>query len=359
MVRIYDCFTTRAFGDSSLVFVTDYHPASRNLLEHHFPSHSSAASLHLRSRQSSSLVPEPTIWSYLVQLTSALKTIHASGLAARLVSPSKILVTGKNRIRLNSCAVLDVVQSNAASTSTNDLPALSELHLDDLRQLGLLALALATSNPNAATNAAKAFQSLSRTYSDRLKTAIVSLLDAGSTTSPNAVQDVGSFAASISDQAFHTLDASLSSEDAMTSEFGRELENARLVRLLAKLNCILERPEYSPQPGSGGNAWSETGERYFLKLFRDYVFHQVNEDGRPVLDLAHIIACLNKLDAGCEEKICLVSRDEANVLVVSYREVKRGLEGAFGELMRGGSVAATTGGAALGGLGAGTGMRRV
>jgi PAB-dependent poly(A)-specific ribonuclease subunit 3 len=41
--------------------------------------------------------------------------------------------------------------------------------------------------------------------------------------------------------------------------------------------------------------WSETGDRYLLKLFRDYVFHQVDENGRPVVDLAHVISCLNKV----------------------------------------------------------------
>lgn len=49
--------------------------------------------------------------------------------------------------------------------------------------------------------------------------------------------------------------------------------------------------------------WSETGDRYMLKLFRDYLFHAVTEDGTPWLDHAHIIQCLNKLDAGTLEKV--------------------------------------------------------
>lgn len=49
--------------------------------------------------------------------------------------------------------------------------------------------------------------------------------------------------------------------------------------------------------------WSETGDRYMLKLFRDYVFHQETEDGRPWLDMGHIVQCLNKLDAGAPEKV--------------------------------------------------------
>ena len=42
-------------------------------------------------------------------------------------------------------------------------------------------------------------------------------------------------------------------------------------------------------------SWSETGDRYLLKLFRDYLFHQVAENGAPWVDLAHIVACLNKV----------------------------------------------------------------
>ena len=42
-------------------------------------------------------------------------------------------------------------------------------------------------------------------------------------------------------------------------------------------------------------SWSETGDRYLLKLFRDYLFHQVTETGAPWIDLAHIVSCLNKV----------------------------------------------------------------
>lgn len=41
-------------------------------------------------------------------------------------------------------------------------------------------------------------------------------------------------------------------------------------------------------------SWSETGDRYIIKLFRDYVFHQVDENGTPVIDMVHVLTCLNK-----------------------------------------------------------------
>jgi len=47
----------------------------------------------------------------------------------------------------------------------------------------------------------------------------------------------------------------------------------------------------------------------------------VDESGRPVTDLSHVLTQLNKLDSGVEEKLMLVSRDEGSCLIVSYREV--------------------------------------
>lgn len=40
-----------------------------------------------------------------------------------------------------------------------------------------------------------------------------------------------------------------------------------------------------------------------LKLFRDYLFHQVTEDGRPWLDMSHIVQTLNKLDSGSSDTV--------------------------------------------------------
>jgi PAB-dependent poly(A)-specific ribonuclease subunit 3 len=82
------------------------------------------------------------------------------------------------------------------------------------------------------------------------------------------------------------------------------------------MGFINERPEYENSP-----QWRESGDRVLLKLFRDYVFHQVSDAGEPVVDLAHVLACLNKLDAGTDERIMLVSRDELACFIVTYKEV--------------------------------------
>jgi len=47
------------------------------------------------------MVPEAVLWSYISQICSALKVIHNTGLACRVIDASKILITGKNRYLLN------------------------------------------------------------------------------------------------------------------------------------------------------------------------------------------------------------------------------------------------------------------
>jgi PAB-dependent poly(A)-specific ribonuclease subunit 3 len=128
------------------------------------------------------------------------------------------------------------------------------------------------------------------------------------------------------------FDSQMQAYDSATAELYREIENGRMFRLMAKLGAINERQEFD-----GDRQWSENGDRYMLKLFRDYVFHQVDANGQPVVNIGHIVSCLNKLDAGTEERICLTSRDEQSVFIVSYKELKKQIGSAFGDLLKGNS----------------------
>ncbi|KAF2219065.1 poly(A) ribonuclease subunit [Elsinoe ampelina] len=337
VVIVHDAFTTRAFGDSSLIIVTDYHPLCQTLAEKHFtqaPRHP--------TRTATAYATENELWTYLVQLAHALHPIHAAGLAARLILPQKILVTSKNRIRLNSCGILDITQFESARS-------IQELQNEDFVQLGRLVLSIATRTPSTVNTPAKNLDQIGRLYGDKMREVIDWLLAAPVNAAVGELsgeRNIDTLLAMIASQTAATIDAYSHEADSLTSNLARELENARLVRLVTKMNLILDRPDSSApgqNPSSGpqglnmtSSSWSETGERYYLKLFRDYVYHAVDAEGRPSLDLGRILACLNKLDAGVDEKILLVSRDEQNCFVVSFREVKRGLESAWAELMKSG-----------------------
>ena len=76
-----------------------------------------------------------------------------------------------------------------------------------------------------------------------------------------------------------------------TESLSHEYESSRSLRLLLKLGFLnkLSKMDHN-------KLWSETGDCYVLKLFRDYVFHKENSHGQPRMDLGHVITALNKLD---------------------------------------------------------------
>ncbi|KAL7947841.1 hypothetical protein V8C42DRAFT_315844 [Trichoderma barbatum] len=316
VVSIHDAFTTRAFGDSSLIFVQDYHPLSKTLAEAHLTPSVAAGGRF----QPKPPVTEQVLWGYISQISSALKSIHDNNLAARCVDVSKIILTDKNRIRLNACSVLDVVHFDVRRS-------IQEMQQEDLLHFGRTLLCLATNTlPLQLTNLSAAMDQMSRTYSTEMRDTITWLL---SPAPAPAHKSIDEFISGIATHIVSAFDQSQHRADALNSELFRELENGRIARLMMKLGTINERQEFE-----GDRAWSENGERYMLKLFRDYVFHQVDSNGNPVMDIGHIIRCLNKLDAGVDERICLTSRDEQTSFVVSYKELKKQLVNAFNELIK-------------------------
>ena len=81
-----------------MVFVYDYHPGSETLLNKHFSStelngysdpfstdptasrsYNHSKSTIMRQQTHNSMLPESVIWSYIIQLTAALRVIHAAG----------------------------------------------------------------------------------------------------------------------------------------------------------------------------------------------------------------------------------------------------------------------------------------
>ncbi|KAI9022868.1 hypothetical protein CLU79DRAFT_751087 [Phycomyces nitens] len=320
VVAIREAFATSAFDDSSLVFVYDYHPCSETLQHVHLSSQTQSnfqRQPQIKTK-SSPHVPESTLWSYITQIASALKSIHSLGLAARVLDPTKILVTGRNRIRLSCVSIADVLQFDGGQS-------LSRHQQEDLLAFGKLIVALACNSTHSIQNLSQSFEYISRFYSPDLKNTILYLLS-----KPMPTKTIDEVVSLIGPYILQEINGNHSYNDTLENELSRELENARLVRIMSKMAFINERPVFDMDP-----SWSETGDRYIIKLFRDYVFHQVDAKGTPVVDMVHVITCLNKLDAGVDEKIMLMSRDEQSCLVVSYKEVKNCIINAFNDLTSG------------------------
>ncbi|XP_064608976.1 PAN2-PAN3 deadenylation complex subunit pan3-like isoform X2 [Liolophura sinensis] len=341
IVQLREVFTTKAFGDHSMVFVYDYHPAAETLMARHFnnPTHLngftspynldgsarpySAGKGANGPRQHAGLLPESLIWAYVVQLSSALRAIHAAGLACRAMDPTKILICSKSRLRINCMGIFDVLTFD--SSQNNPVAMMPHYQQDDLVSLGKVVLALACNSVLGIQreHIQTSMELVARNYSADLKNLILYLLT--NQTRPRSINDIMPM---IGARFYTQLDAAQLRNDVIENELAKEVENGRLMRLLCKLGTVNERPEFNMD-----TTWSETGDRYMLKLFRDYLFHQVDENGAPWVDMAHIVQCLNKLDAGVPEKVCLMSRDEQNIITVSYTELKRCFQSAFSELL--------------------------
>ncbi|KAM8976823.1 PAN2-PAN3 deadenylation complex subunit PAN3 isoform 2-T2 [Pelodytes ibericus] len=331
IVSLREVFTTKAFGEHSLVFAYDFHAGGETMMSRHFNDPSADGYFTKRKwgqhdgplpRQHAGLLPESLIWAYIVQLSSALRTTHTAGLACRVMDPSKILITGKTRLRVNCVGIFDVLTYDS---SQNPVALMPQYQQADLISLGKVVLALACNSLAGIQreNLQKAMELVTINYSSDLKNLILYLL-----TDQNRLRSVNDIMPMIGARFYTQLDSAQMRNDVIEEDLAKEVQNGRLFRLLAKLGTINERPEFQKDP-----AWSETGDRYLLKLFRDHLFHQVTEAGTPWIDLSHIVSCLNKLDAGVPEKISLISRDEKSVLVVTYSDLKRCFDNTFQELV--------------------------
>lgn len=254
-----------------------------------------------------------------MQVSAAVRAVHQSGLACRTLDPTKIIITGK-RLRLSFLGISDIVLFDP----NESFNVINHYQQEDLTSLGKLMLALACKSLQSIQRERiqASIDMISRIYSADLRHLIIYLL------TTNTERTITEIMPMIGARFYVQLDALQSQVDILEEELSKELENGRLYRLLVKLASINERPEFNMDL-----SWSETGDRYMLKLFRDYLFHAVTAEGKPWMSNAHIVQNLNKLDCGAQEKVQLVSRDEQSVLVVTYNELKNCLDRAFQELL--------------------------
>ena len=272
------------------------------------------------NRNTPPLISDDVLWGYIVQIANALKAVHSAKLAVRVFEPTKVIVTDENRIRLSGCALEDLLDSEA-----HDIADLQRL---DFHKFGNFILALGTNNMSSSSRV-RVVDVFAQNYyksNPQLRTVVEWLLGHDR---PESIEGVDVLIKLISSNAIDAFNSSLQLNDELYFSVNKEVDNSRMVRLMTKLSCLNERPEYEHD-----RTYSTQGPRAVLSLFRDYVFHQVNAQANPVVDMGHILSCLNKLDAGIEERIALTARDEQSVIVVSYKELKGALEGTWQELMR-------------------------
>lgn len=345
VANLRQVFTTKnkfRGGENSIVFIHDFCAGSETMAEFFSRRNTEDAVANLAAAAKCStaasstatssagfqrrLLPESTIWSFVIQLSSAIRAIHAAGLSCRVLSdPTKILfIDGARKAKINCVGVLDVVLFDPSSSRPN---AVTYQQQEDLVSFGKLILMMACHSlhvPLEGDGEAKAYEHVTAHYSPDLKKLLGFFLS-----NTSRLRHINDIMPIIGARFYAHIDALETRNDVVEIEAGKEIQNGRLFRLISKLNTILERDEMNLDTN-----WSETDDRYILKLFRDFVFHQTTDaNGTPLLDMSHIVSCLNKLDWGSPERLFLVSRDNYSMIYASYKDLKRCLDASFQQLV--------------------------
>lgn len=285
---------------------------------------------------------ESTLWAIATQLLSAAAVVHSNRLALRdALTTTRILVTGRNRVKV-SCVGLndaldpgggDHIPSNVQNRTAPSHDSAVPLQKADLAAIGHVLATLALRVDSKVVRGGVllcsediAVDALRRItpYSDDLTVLIMSLLSAAM---PASQVTINQILGMIGPRLALELGNVWTHSDALEKRLFVEFDSSRMYRLITLLGFVNERADAGVEP-----QWSETGDRYLLKLFRDYVFHRVDDEGNAVLDMAHVTECLSRLDVGSPEQVLLSSRDGTSLLVATYEELRRCLMQCIDEL---------------------------
>ena len=305
----------------SLAIVHAFHGGATTLATAHGPSNPAS---------------EPQLWSYLVQLATALHAAHERGLAVGISSldATKVLLTVMGRVRIGSIGVAELLAAvpsagaplNPATAASLLGPATPHALAADLEALGALMLGLMSATGPSSSGATPSLDRVSRSglYSPELVQRVGSLLNPRSS---GGISTISALVTALAPNMCAEMGAMGGGLDHLTRDLEQELENGRLARLLIKLGMVAFRG-----PTDTGLV-TEVGDFYLSGLVRDLLFNQVNEDGTPSLDWGHVLECLAKLDAGLPEKVTLIPRDERSLVVASFGDMRCAIEGCYQTLL--------------------------
>ncbi|VDN97160.1 unnamed protein product [Rodentolepis nana] len=317
ILRLLDVLPVTDFSDNSILFVYDFIPCARSLRDVFMLEHTKSPDQVVKS----DFAPERRSWFILVQLTQALRCAHKKmHRSLDVLNPTKILIQDGSRVYINCYGLRDVV--NFPKSNEKQRP---EVMAMDFIALGNIMLGIIVGTQLAYEKPTEYLPLLDSGVSPELRNIVRDLVLGNITT-------IDALVMATADHAYDCMESVNVLARNLETFLQREISNGRLLRLICKLNSVVERQNVStskyPEPD-----WSETDDRYMLKLFRDYVFHQVDQNGAPYLDLAHIVQALNKVEAGSTELVCLSSRKAHQVIIVTYADIRDFLDKSFSHLV--------------------------
>jgi PAB-dependent poly(A)-specific ribonuclease subunit 3 len=319
IVSVRQAFATSEFQDlegqgegGSLVYVYDYIDLAQTLENWHDSNGNKA-------------VHETVLWDVIVQSIAALRLIHSKQLAVRCMHPSKLLVSSRFRVHFNCLGLMDALHHQSlGNEGQNGCPSVGDLQQRDLQNFGRIIAGLSLGRKWESVEFVNVTDLL-RDMKEQASTsnAIVRVVEELFTTTSSAsniIEISGPFIAYKAEQLEST-------QDVLVSELRKFLDVSRMFKTLTKISAISDRTHLLEDW-----RWASTGDRYIVQLFRDYIFYQNDESGRPFFDLGHVSDCLAKVDAGSFEPVMLMNRDGSTVLVTNYNEIRRCIEASFKEI---------------------------
>lgn len=243
VVRFYRCFVS----NRAVFFLHQYIPGARTLFE--------------RFTSTRVPMPEPLLWSCIVQLVAAIRAVHAGNLACRVLQLNHVLCTTEDvdriRLQINCLGVVDALEFESRKQ-------VGELQLQDMRDLGRLILSLASGTEITRNSDNETMRRcdvyVGQNYSREIHNLAFSLV------APNAnVPLIHDVCRAISGRVFDEMDLSRVAADKTETALAAEYESGRALRLLLKMGFVNERPEFGMN-----RRWTESGDCYVLMLFRDY-----------------------------------------------------------------------------------------
>ena len=130
IIALRNCY----LSNGAVFFVHDFYPTATSLYDCFLKVLLSLFSLIPQNvLPGSAPLLEDLLWCIAIQLLSALQTIHAYNLACRTLDYRHVLMTERNRFRIGSVGVMDILEPH----STNQ-----DLQAKDLYQLGSLLVVL-------------------------------------------------------------------------------------------------------------------------------------------------------------------------------------------------------------------------
>lgn len=287
---------------------------------------------------------EATLWAVASQLLSAVAVVHSNRLALRdALTTNRVLVTGRNRVRVSYVGLSDAFDTNGGEHiplvtqggRVGNVERGSALQKGDLASVGHILATLALRiDPKLVRgglllvsddDAVDAVRRMTP-YSEDFAVLVMSCLSASIPTSQITTNQILGM---IGPRLALELGNVWTHSDALESKLFVEFDSSRMFRLMGLLGFVNERVDAGVEA-----QWSETGDRYLLKLFRDYMFHRMDGNGKPILDMAHVVECLSRLDVGSPEQVLLSSRDGSSLLVATYEDLRRCLFQSVDELQK-------------------------